>query len=449
MKISNGKYSYKKLIKSVLPSVFTMVFLSIYSVVDGFFVSNFVGKTSLAAVNLIFPVTMGIGAIGFMLGAGGSALVAKTLGEGNKERADRIFSMVIYFNLILGVIFSIFGGIFIKEISVLLGATDTMLDYCVSYGRIMLAGEFLFMTQNVFQNFFVAANKANLGFLATVVSGVTNIIFDAVFIIDCKWGIAGAGAGTVLSYAVGAIFPLVYFSRKNNKSAIRLVFTKFEFRPIWKSCTNGSSEFLTNVSQSIVSMLFNMQLLKFAGENGVAAYGIMMYVGFVFSAIYFGYALGVSPIISYEFGAKNNGEIRNLLIKSLVINSVLGAAMLLIVETCAYPLSYIFASYDKFLLELTVHGFRLYGISYLISGFNIFGSAFFTALNDGLISAIISIMRTLVFQVAAILIMPLIWELDGVWLSVVAAEILALIIVAVCTIVKRKKYGYGKVNTAL
>ncbi len=418
-----------------------MVFLSAYSIVDGFFVSNFVGKTAFAAVNLVMPLIMGIAAIGFMLGAGGSALVAKTLGEGDDVKANKLFSMVIYFNLILGVVFSVLSAVFIRPISIFLGATENMLDDCVTYGRILLAAEFLFMTQNVFQNFFVAAGKAKSGFLTTVVAGVTNMILDAVLVGGFKLGLVGAAAATVSSYAVGAVTPFVYFSLKNG-SALRLTFAKFQIRPIIKSCANGSSEFLTNVSQSVVGMLFNMQLLKFAGENGVAAYGIIMYVGFVFMAVYFGYALGVSPLISFQFGAKNIKELKNLLVKSLIINSFIGVIMLAITEALARPLSMIFASYDKTLLELTVNGLRLYGISYLISGFNVFGSAYFTSLNDGLVSAIISVGRTLILQVATVLVMPLIFGLNGVWLSVVAAEILALIITFVCFVAKRKKYRY-------
>lgn len=441
MKKIRGIYSYKSLIKAVLPSIFTMVFLSAYSIVDGFFVSNFVGKTAFAAVNLVMPLIMGIAAIGFMLGAGGSALVAKTLGEGDGVKANKLFSMVVYFNLILGVLFSVLGAVFIKPISIFLGATENMLGDCVTYGTILLSAEFLFMTQNVFQNFFVAAGKAKLGFLTTVSAGVTNMVLDAVLVGALRLGLVGAAAATVIGYGVGSIIPAVYFSVKNG-SALRLTLARLQLKPLIKSCTNGSSEFLTNVSQSIVGMLFNMQLLKFAGEDGVAAYGIIMYVGFVFMAVFFGYALGVAPIVSYQFGAKNTTELKNLLVKSLVINASIGIFMLVITESLARPLSMIFANYDKDLLELTVNALRLYGIAYLIAGFNVFGSAYFTALNDGLVSAVISVGRTLVLQVATVLIMPIFFGLNGVWLSVAVAEALALIITGACFIIKRKKYNY-------
>jgi len=435
-------FTYKKLFKAVLPSIFMMIFTSIYSVVDGLFISNYVGKTAFAAINLIMPAIMILGSVGFMLGAGGSALVAKTLGEGDRERADKIFSMVIYFTIIIGVITSAITFIFVGPIAQLLGATPEMLPDCILYGRILISVNFIFMLQNTFQSMFIVAEKPVLGFLIIVIAGVTNIILDALFVAVFKWGLVGAAVATATSYFVGGALPVFYFLNKKNTSLLRLVKTKFDFKVIGQSCLNGSSELLTNVSASIVSMLFNMQLLKIAGENGVAAYGVIMYLAFVFQAIFIGYAIGVAPITGYNYGAENHDELKNILKKSLILTAITGVVMLGLTELLAAPLSSIFVGYDADLLAMTTVGMRLYGVSFLICGFNIFASSFFTSLNDGLISALISFARTLLFQIVTILVMPIIWGVDGIWLSVAVAEVLALIVSVVCLLTKKKKYNY-------
>lgn len=435
-------FTYKKLFKAVVSPIFMMIFTSIYSIVDGLFISNYVGKTAFAAINLIMPVIMIFGAIGFMMGTGGSALVSKTLGEGDEKKANGIFSMIVYTTIIIGILVSIVGVVFIEQISKVLGATEEMLPYCVLYGRILIAANFLFMLQNAFQALFITAEKPNLGFIVIVIAGVTNIIFDAIFVVGTGWGLVGAAVATVMGYAIAGVFPIVYFANKRNKSLLRLVKTKFDIRAILKASANGSSELVSNISSSIVSMLFNMQLLKFAGENGVAAYGVIMYAGFIFVAIFCGYSVGTAPILGYHFGAENHDELKNLLKKSLILVAITGVIMLVLTEGLARPLSSIFVSYDAELLDITTRGMRLYGLSFLLIGFNIFASSFFTALNDGFISALISFVRTLILQVATILVMPIWLGIDGVWLSVVVAEILALIVSAVCLIAKKKKYGY-------
>lgn len=435
-------FTYKKLIKIVLPSVFMMIFTSLYSIVDGLFVSNCVGTNEFSSINLIMPVLMILGSIGFMMGTGGSALVAKTMGEGNAKKANEIFSMVIYFTFGIGIVVSIIGFIFIEPIAVLLGATENMLEHCVLYGRILLAVNFIYMLQNTFQSMFVVAGKPTLGFLVTVVAGCTNMVLDAVFIMVFKWGLAGAAIATGMSYVVGGILPLFYFLGKKNNSLLKLVKTKMNFKSIGFACANGSSELVSNISSSIVSMLFNWQLLQIAKENGVAAYGVIMYAGFIFAAIFIGYSIGTAPIISYHYGAGNHDELKNLLKKSLIILSVLGIVMTAATEIFARPLSGLFVGSDEAMLDLTANGMKLYGISFLIFGINIFASSFFTALNDGLISALISFIRTLVFQVAAILIMPILFGINGVWLSVVAAEILSLIVSVTFLITQKKKYKY-------
>lgn len=434
-------FTYKKILRAVLPSVLMMIFTSLYTIVDGVFVSNMVGKEPFAGLNLIFPIISAIGAVGFMLGAGGSALVAKILGEGDKIRANKVFSMVVYFTAIVGVILSVTGALIVEPVAKLLGATEELLPHCVTYGRILLAAIVAFMLQNMFHSFFIVAEKPLLGFLVSVIAGVTNMILDAAFVVGAKLGLAGAAYATITSQIVGALIPLVYFLTKN-KSPLRLVLTKFELKPLVRTCTNGSSEFLSNISMSIVTMLYNMQLLKYAGEDGVAAYGVIQYLAFIFLATFFGYCIGSAPIISYHFGAQNHGELKNLLKKSLVIMITVGAIMTALSEGLARPLSMIFVSYDEALLNMTAFGMRLFGVTFVLSGINIFASAFFTALNNGFVSALISFMRTLVFQILAIMVLPLLFGLNGIWTAVIAAEGLSLIVSVLCFILNRKKYKY-------
>lgn len=434
-------FTYKKLIKFTIPTVIMMIFTSIYGVVDGLFISNYAGSNAFAAINLIMPAIMILGTIGFMLGTGGSAIVSKTLGEGKREKANKYFSMFIYLEIILGFIFTILGLIFIEPVARALGATEEMMKDCLMYGRILLIGIIPFVLQNSFQSFIVVAEKPKFGLVITVIAGVTNMVLDFLIIGIFKWGVAGAAIATIISQFVGAIIPLVYFFRKN-KTMLKLEKTKFELSPIIKACTNGSSEMVTNLSLSLVSILFNMQLMKFAGANGVSAYGVIMYVGFLFVGTYVGYSVGTAPIISYHYGAKNKEELKSLLNKSVKLLGTVAVIMTILAEIMAKPLANIFVSYDKELLELTVNAIRLYSLSYIISWFNIFASSFFTALNDGFVSALISFMRTLVLQVIAILILPKIFGLNGIWTSVVVAEILAFIVSIICFVKNRKKYEY-------
>lgn len=434
-------FTYKKLIKFTLPTIIMMIFTSIYGVVDGLFVSNVVGSNAFASVNLIIPFTMIIGTIGFMIGTGGSAIISKTLGEGDKEKANKYFSMLVYLEIILGVIFTIIGLIIINPVAKMLGATDEMMSDCLTYGRILLIGMTAFMVQNSFQSFLVVAEKPNFGLKITIISGITNMILDFLFIYLLRWQVAGAAIATIISQFVGAIIPMIYFIRKND-SMLRLGKTKFELSPIIKTCTNGSSEMVTNLSMSIVNMLFNMQLMKFAGANGVSAYGIIMYVGFLFSGTYIGYSVGSAPIIGYHYGANNKEEVRSLLNKSVKLLGIVAIVMTILAEIFAKPLASIFVSYDKELLKLTINALRLYSLSYIISWFNIFASSFFTALNNGFISALISFLRTFILQIVMILILPAIWGINGIWLSVVGAEILSIIVSMICFAKNTKKYQY-------
>ena len=442
MKIKlSDHFTYSKLLRFVFPSIIMMVFTSIYGVVDGLFVSNFAGKTAFASINLVMPFVMILGGIGFMIGTGGTALVSKVLGEGRKEKANEIFTMMIIFTLLLGALLSVIGVISMPWVSKFLGATEEMMADCVIYGRIVTGFTVAFMLQNVFQSFLIAAEKPKLGLLATVLAGIANMALDAIFIIVFKWGVAGAAIATGLSQCVGGIFPLIYFLRKNS-SLLRLTKTKLEIKPILNACGNGSSELMSNISSSVVSMIYNFQLMKYVGEDGVSAYGVLMYVQFIFVAIYIGYAIGCAPITGYHFGARNHNELKNMLRKSSFLSAVSGVVLTILAIALSSPLAKIFVGYDEELYELTRHAFRLFAYSFLLAGFNIFTSSFFTALNNGAVSAAISFMRTLIFQTSSVLILPMFLGVDGIWWAITVAEFFAFILSLTFLFAKRKKYHY-------
>ena len=434
-------FGYRRLLRFTLPSIAMMIFTSIYGVVDGLFVSNFVGKTPFAAVNLIMPFLMILGALGFMFGSGGCALMARLLGEGRREKANQTFSLLIAVTLFCGAALSALGIAFLRPIAHLLGAQGELLEWCVLYGRVSLLALPALMLQYEFQSFMIAAEKPNLGLAVTVASGVTNMALDALFIAGFGWGVAGAAAATAMSQVVGGLTPLAYFARKND-SLLWLVRPSFDRRALVKACTNGLSELMSNVSMSLVSMLYNGQLMHYAGENGVAAYGVLMYVNFIFLAAFIGYANGSAPVVSFHYGAGSRDELRSLRRKSLVIIGLFSLGMLAFSELLARPLAAIFVSYDAALMDLTVRAFKIYALSFLFSGVSIYGSSFFTALGDGLTSALISFLRTLLFQTTAVLLLPLLLGIDGVWWSIVAAEAAAALVTAAFMAGKQKQYGY-------
>ncbi|MDD6319231.1 MAG: MATE family efflux transporter [Oscillospiraceae bacterium] len=444
MKIQlSDHFTYKKLIRFTMPSIFMMIFTSIYGVVDGFFVSNFAGKTPFAAVNLIMPFLMILSTAGMMFGTGGTALVAKTFGEGNSKRANELFSLLTYTSFILGVFLAAAGIALLRPVSIFFGAEGKLLDDCILYGRIFLLGIPFYILQLFFQSFFVTAEKPQLGLAVTVSAGLTNMILDAVLVPFLPQGykLAGAAFASAMSQVVGGGIPLFYFFRKNS-SILRLGKCRFDGRAILKACTNGASEFMSNISMSIVSILYNFQLLHYAGENGVAAYGVLMYVSMIFSAAFVGYSIGTAPVTSYNYGAGRRSELKGILRKSLRIIMVFAILMVVLAEVLAQPLSHLYVGYDAELMELTVSGFRIFSLSFLFMGFAIFGSGFFTALNDGLTSALISFLRTMVFQIAAVLILPLLFGITGVWISIVVAELMAVILTFAFLKLKQKKYGY-------
>lgn len=444
MKIQlSDHFTYGKLIKFTLPSIGMMIFTSIYGVVDGFFVSNYAGKTPFAAVNLIMPFLMILSTVGFIFGTGGSAIVAKTFGEGDKQKANDYFSLFVYTTLVLGILFAILGIIFIRPIAEFLGAEGELLENAVVYARIILVALPFNALQYLFQSFLVTAEKPQIGFGVTVSAGLTNMILDAVLVIllPQEYKLAGAAIATAASQLIAGSVPFIYFLRKNS-SILRLGKTHFNGKAIFKACTNGSSEFMSNISMNLVGMLYNVQLMKYAGEDGIAAYGVMMYVSLVFSATFIGYSIGTAPIIGYHDGAKNHDELKGLLKKSLILIGVFSICMVLAAELLAAPLSHIFVSYDAALFELTVSGFRIFAVSFLFMGYAIFASGFFTALNDGVTSAIISMFRTLLFQTAAVMLLPLLWGINGVWVSIIVAELMAVVFSVIFLVAKREKYHY-------
>ena len=436
-------FTYKKIFRFALPSIVMMVFTSIYGVVDGTFVSNFVGKTPFAAVNLVWPFLMILGAFGFMIGTGGSALVAKTLGENKKEDANRYFTMLITLVVILGILLTIFGLIVVRPLSHALGARGQMLEDCVTYGRTLMIFNRAFMLQSVFQSLFITAEKPRLGLIMTVAAGLTNMVLDALFIAVFKWGLVGAALASGLSQCIGGILPLIYFLSSKNDTPLKFVKTKLEGKILLKACANGVSELMTTVSSSLVSMLYNFQLMRLAGQNGIAAYGAVMYVEFAFIAVFIGYSIGTAPIVSYHYGSENHNEVKNMLQKSFKIMSVLGITMMVLAQILASPLAKVFVGYDKKLFDMTVHGFRLFSFYFILAGINIYASSFFTALNNGMISAIISFSRTLGFETLAVIILPIFLQLDGVWLAITVAEICAFVISISFLIAKKEKYHYA------
>lgn len=434
-------FTVRKLLRFSLPSILMMIFTSIYGIVDGYFVSNYAGKTPFAAVNFIYPLIMILGSMGFMIGTGGSALIGKTLGEGHPEKANRYFSMLVWFSIVMGIVLGSLAITFLRPIAILMGTDDAMLELCVTYGRIVLMGLPFLVLQFDFQAFFVLAERPQVGLYSTLAAGCMNMLLDWLFVGVLGLGLEGAASATVMAQIVGGTIPLVFFSRKNS-TRLRLGGPVLELRPLLKALGNGCSEFVANVSMSVVSMLYNARLMQYAGEDGVAAYGVLLYVGLVFISIFIGYSVGTAPVTSFHYGAKNTDELKSLLKKALRIILVSAFLMLLAGELLSRPFSALFVSYDEHLMDLTERAFRFYSFTFLFAALPIFSSSFFTALNNGLISAVISFLRTVVFEVAAVLLLPPLLGSDGIWLSLVVAEAAATAVAAVCLVLNRKKYNY-------
>ena len=437
----SDSFTYSRLLQFTLPSIAMNIFSSLYIIVDGYFVATFAGKTEFAAVNLIMPILNFMGTIGYMFGVGGSALIAKTMGEKDQKQANSLFSLVVLASFCLGFIMMVPGFVFMRQITTFLGAKGRLLECSVLYGRIFILALPAWILVYEFQLFFVTAEKPGLGLAVTVGSGLCNIILDALFIIVFKWGIAGAAIASALTQMVGGVFPLVYFRRKNN-SLLKLVRPAWNGRALFNSCVNGSSEFMAEAAPSIVGSIYNIQLLKYAGEDGVVIYGLMMYVSLIFSAIFVGYSNGAGPVISFHYGAQGHGKLKNLLKKSLVIICISSAVMFVLSEALAYPFSFLFLRDDRQLVLSAVHAFRIISFTYLFSGIAVFGSAFFTALNNGQVSALISFLRTFVFELGAVLLLPVLFGLDGIWFAAVFAELMAAVVGSIFMVALRKRYHY-------
>lgn len=437
----SGHFGFRRLLKYTVPSIIMMIFTSVYGVVDGFFVSNYTGKTSFAAINFIMPVLMVLGCVGFMFGTGGGAVISKTMGEGDRKKANEIFTFIVIASAVLGTALAVIGMFVLKPLAVLFGADGRLLADSVFYGKIILAALPFYVLQFEFQCLFATAGKPKLGLFVTAAAGIANMVLDALFVAGLKWGLGGAVAATAISQFLGGIIPVIYFARKNS-SLLRFVKFRFDGKVLLKTCTNGSSELMSNISMSVVSMLYNVQLMKYAGENGVAAYGVLMYVSMIFQAVFIGYSVGSAPIIGYNYGAQNHCELKGLLKNGFLFIGICAVFMFAAGELLSKPLSLMFVGYDEELLDMTAHAFSIFSFSFLLSGFSIFGSSYFTALNDGLTSALISFLRTLVFQIAAVLLFPIIFDINGIWFSIVAAEIMSVTVTMLFLILKRKKYGY-------
>ena len=420
-------FTYKKLLRFTVPSIVMMICTSMYGVIDGIFVSNYIGKTSLAAINFIMPVLYIFAMFGYMFGAGGSALVSKTLGEGDRRRANGLFSLFVYISIIFGVFMTIFGYFFMEPLVRWFGADGELLEQSLVYGHIFILALTAWILLYVFQLFFITAEKPKLGLWVTVASGVTNIVLDALFIVVFEWGIAGAAAASAIGQLVGGVFPIIYFARKNS-SILRLTKPAIDFKAIFQGFANGSSELVSGMSASFGSILYNVQLLKYAGENGVAAYGVLMYISMIVTSIFNGYSSGIVPVIGYHYGARNHDELKSLLKKSIVVVGLFSTSIFTLSELLAYPIAKLYVGYDEELMRITTHGFFVYSFAFLFMGMAVFASSFFTALNNGTVSAMVAFLRTLVFETTAIIMLPIIFGVDGIWGSVVLAELMAAVV---------------------
>ena len=437
----SGHFTYKRLLRFVISPILMIICTAVYGVVDGFFISNYVGKVPFAAVNLVMPVDLVPVAIGFMIGEGGNALISKKLGENKRGIANQYFSLLIYTTAVIGVVLSLAGYAFTPVIADILGANDQLKPYCVEYGRILFAAQFFYVLQNIFQSFFIAAGKPDLSLKVSLLSGGINVLLDVLFIVVLQWGVAGAAWATALGQVAGGMAPLAYFARKNS-SLLQITRTRLNLPVLFKTFTNGSSDMVSVLSASVITALYNYQLLSIAGEDGVAAYGAIMYITFIFMSIYLGYASGSAPLISFQYGAKNHEELHNLVRKSIVLMLGMGMVITMTAELAAEPLLGAFVGYDKELFSLTLHGYRMYVLAFLLMGLNIWGAALFTALNNGLVSAAISFLRTFGFEMAAVLLLPLWLGIDGIWISIFVAELCTCFFTVYFVMRKREVYHY-------
>ena len=434
-------FTVPALLRFTLPTIGMMIFMSAYVMVDGFFVSNFAGETAFAAVNFTYPIISILGTLGFMFGTGGSAIVAKTRGEGDPDRANREFSLLVYAAAAAGLIFAVIGTIALKPLLMLMGAEGNLLTQCLRYGRLLAICIPTTILQYLFQELMITAGKPGLAFRVTVASGITNIVLDALLIVGLHMEVLGAAIGTVAGEVVGSVIPLIYFARPND-SALRLGPTRLDWRMLGRTCVNGSSEMVSNIAASLVGIAYNVQLLAYLGEAGVSAYGILEYVAFFTVAILIGFVSGAAPLMSFQYGAQNRVEMQSLFRKCVGIVVVCGLILFALVRVLVDPLAGVFVGYDPDLHALTIHAMLIYSWALLFSGFNMYGSSLFTSLSNGLISAVISFVRTLVFEIGAVLLLPRLFGPDGIWYSGVVAGVAAFILTVAFVLGYAKRYGY-------
>ncbi len=435
-------FTYRRLLRFTLPSIAMMIFTSIYGVVDGFFVSNYVGKTAFAAVNLIYPYLQILGGVGAMFGVGGSALVAVTLGEGDVPRARRYFTMMVSLMIGAGVFFSVIGIIFLRPMALVFGANENLMGECMIYGATCLVFNTAFLLQYGFQSYLIVAEKPRLGLVVTVLAGCTNMVLDFLFMAVFEMGILGAALATGLSQTVGALIPILWFLSRKNTSQLHFTKTRLEIKPMLKACVNGASEMMTSVSASITGILYNRQLMHYAGEDGVAAYGVVMYAAFIFIGVYIGYSTGSSPIMGYHYGAQNHAEMKNVRKRSMILLSCAAIVLTAIAIGFAKPIASIFVGYDVELLAITTRAFQICSVSFLVMWFSMYASSLFTALNNGVVSAAISFIRALVLPIVCIIVLPIFFELDGVWYTMVVSEAIGVVISLIFMLVYKKRYNY-------
>ncbi|MBE6045790.1 MAG: MATE family efflux transporter [Clostridiales bacterium] len=435
-------FTYRRLFAFVLPTIANMIFLSIYGIVDGLFISNFVGKVAFAAVNVTFPIFSVLGVFGLMIGTGGAAIIGKNLGEQESEKANGYFSFFVYICIAVGIVMAVLGVFILRPAIEIIGVEERMVRDCMVYGIIGMITVPCYMLQFLFQILFVTAEKPRLGFWITVIAGLANIVLDFFMIVVFHWGVAGASIATGISEVVGGIVPLIYFSRPND-SLLRIGRPRVEFRALRKACTNGLSEFVSTISESVVTMLYNFQLLRLAGADGVAAFGVMQYCTFIFFAVFAGYNMGVQPLFSYNFGADNRVEMKNLFKKSMILMEGGGLMMFAILVIFARPLVSIFIGYDAGLVDMSVHGMRIYALIFITCGINIFVTGMFTALNNGVVSAFIATVRVVICEIGSVMILPIFFGLNGVWFSASVAEVGSIIPVIIFVVTLRKRYGYA------
>lgn len=438
------EFGFFSLLKFALPSVIMMMVMGLYSMVDSMFVSRFVSTNALSAINVVYPVINLLIGLGVMLASGGSAVIAAKMGAGKTDEARRDFSMIVTIGLASSIVIAVAGLIFIRPIVTFLGASELLVDYAVTYLAIILMFAPANMLQMLFQMFFVTAGRPGLGLTFIIGAGLVNAVLDYVFIVPLGMGIAGAALATGIGYLIPAAAGLIFFFGKKKE----LYFTKPKFSAavLGSSCSNGSSEMVSNLSMAVVTLVFNRIMMNLAGEDGVAAVTIVMYAQFLLSSIFMGFSLGVQPVISFHHGAGNRRNLKGIYRHCIVFIAIAAVSVFAVAMTLGPTLTTIFTPKDTNVWTLAVRGFMILPFCFLLEGFSIYASAAFTALGDGKTSALISFLRTFLFILTGLLTLPLAFGIDGVWLAVPVAELCSVLVVIGCVLWHKAK---GRFNVGV